>query len=132
MRSLIGYLIVIALTLSNSAVAQDKEICVPESALTKMIAEIMEKDDLVFTISLQDSLLRVYGQKATVDSTLIYTMKLEKEEYILIIASLEEQKRLQKEGYEDALTREKNKKILSFLKGIALTFIAMFLYNAVK
>jgi len=88
MKRLIGLLIVMLLIVFNTD-AQNREVVIPDSIAQKVIEDLVRKDYLEYTVSHQDSLIRIYEVREGHYQTLISSYKLNEEQYKFVISNLE-------------------------------------------
>lgn len=88
MKKLLGLLIVTLLIAFNTD-AQNKEVIIPDSIAQRVIEDLVRKDYLEYTVTHQDSLIRVYELREGNYRELINSYKLNEEQYKFVISNIE-------------------------------------------
>ena len=100
--------------------AQDKEICLPDSIVAKIIDDLVIKDHLVYKVNLQDSIIQVYQHKDSLSTVEIQKYKLKEKEYKIVVEALEQQlKIVESENKDLRIERTKLKITYALLKAAA-------------
>lgn len=89
MKKLFGLILVILTLIAYNTDAQSKEVIIPDSIAELVIKDLIRKDYLEYTVSNQDSLIKVYEIRENHYHELIASYKLNEEQYKLIITNLE-------------------------------------------
>lgn len=90
--------------------AQEKEVCLPESVVNKIIDDLVIKDHLVYKVSLQDSIIHVYQHKDSLSTVEVQKYKLGEEQYKSIVESLKEQNKILEARNKDLIAAQKKLK----------------------
>lgn len=118
MKSVITFLIVISSFLPS--LAQEQSICLPDSVVGKIIDELLVKDHLQFTVNKLDSTLTVYKHTVDEGNKEITKLKLNAQDYQLVISNLREEVQLEKSEVKRLKRKSIKEKIISFLEGLGL------------
>jgi hypothetical protein len=128
MKRLLLFLSVILISIASYG---QKQICLEDTIVAKMIDELIVKDHLQFTVNELDSTLTIY--KNTVDSLRgeVVVLKLDAKDYNTAVTALREDVILKNSEIRDLRKANFKAKIVSFLKGlitglaIAVTYVIL-------
>lgn len=122
MKSKLSFLL-IGILISITSFGQ-KQVCVSDSIMKKVIDELIVKDHLQFTVNELDSTLTIY--KSTVDSLKaeVVVLKLNGKDYETIVKALKEDVQLKNSEIKYLRRANFKAKIVSFIKG-AITGLAL-------
>lgn len=116
MKLKIGFLVVI-ISLAAAFTSYSQTTCLPDSVLKKVVDELIVKDHLQYTVSVQDSILGVYKLTIKDHQEKINTYILKEQEYKSIIGSLEQRIDIKAAQITDAKKEAKKGKLKAFLTG---------------
>lgn len=119
-KLLIGLVLVI---LSSTKIYS--QVTLTDSVAKKIIKELIIKDNQSIIINLQDSTLKVYAHKDSLQQKEISNYKLTVKQYKTLVTSLEEINKLSQEQIKYIKKQKKREKIHSFLTGLGVGILVV-------
>jgi hypothetical protein len=128
-----GLLIIILILISILSFAQDKEICLPEAIVDKIIVGRIDQENLEYTLSIKDSIIHIYEHKDSVATVEIQQLKLSNKDYEVVIKNLREIETIDLAEIKDLKSEAKKKKLKTVVTDVLqYSFIIVLGWLAVK